>query len=160
MRRKCVLLRQKGPVTGCCICNSGILWKKKKTKKSLVFTVTWLICSAQVIVVTARDVQERNPNRVFQIWRCPSTFQSGFAASFKAVTFVLLWDWLDGNESSSERFCLCCQCLQAVHAFPSTAAAAHTHTHITHVQRLLPGLLGIMNFTVMALAVTVSPLSH
>lgn len=35
----------------------------------------------------------------------------------------------------------------------------HTHTY-TRIHPRVPGLLGIMNFTVMALGVTMSPLSH
>lgn len=58
---------------------------------------------------------------------------------------------LDGNESSAS-VCVC-QCLRAVHSFPAT----HTYTRI-HPR--VPDLLGIMNFTVMALGVTMSPLSH
>ncbi len=107
--------------------------------------MTWLICSAQVIVVLQLGTFKRGSwIEFFRIWRCPSTFLEWICCLLQSSDVVLLSDWLDGNKSSSERFCLCCQCLQAVHAFPATAAA--THQNITHVQPLHPGPLGYHEF--------------
>ncbi len=115
----------------CCVCNIGILWKNKK---SLVFTVTWLICSAQVIVVTARDVQERNWNWIFAYlevsihileWICCVLQISDICTSLKLSgrKWKQLWTLLFVLPVSAGCSCLSCHCCCRTHKYYPRPAA-------------------------------------
>lgn len=123
-----VCFSAKRSLTECCVCNIGILWKNKK---SLVFTVTWLVCSSQVIVVTARDVQERNWNLIFSYlevsihileWICCILQSSDVCTSLKLAgrKWKQLWTLLFVLPLSAG--CSCLSCCRTHKYYPRPAA--------------------------------------
>lgn len=92
-------------------------------QKSLVFTVTWLMCSAQV-----SSTEELKYN---------FSYFEGVRPRFRVglmhpSEFVFLTNWFGWKCAALSSSVCVAQCLQAVHGFPATAALTiHTHTY-TH----------------------------